>query len=176
MIRRLLSLVLIGWLLGFAAFVIALPGPAASTHTDGIIVLTGGKGRIERGIALMETGAAQRMLVSGVDPSVRAADLVAVQNAPQQLFACCVDLGKTAIDTRTNAEESASWIKLHKFHTIRLVTTDWHVPRARFELARQLDRNVVITYDAVDSAPGLWILMREYNKYWLRRVSALFGD
>ena len=116
------------------------------------------------------------MLVSGVDPSVRAAELIAVQNAPQQLFACCVDLGKTAIDTRTNAEESAAWINLHKFRTIRLVTTDWHMPRARFELARQLSGDIVITNDAVESTPGLWVLMREYNKYWLRRISALFGD
>lgn len=176
MIRRLFALAVIAWLLGFAAFVVALPGPAASAHTDGIIVLTGGKGRIERGIALMERGAAKRMLVSGVDPSVRAAELIAVQNAPQQLFACCVDLGKTAIDTRTNAEESAAWINLHKFRTIRLVTTDWHMPRARFELARQLSADIVITNDAVESTPGLWVLMREYNKYWLRRISALFGD
>ena len=175
MIRRLLSLTIIVWLLGFALFAVTLPGPAGLSKTDGIIVLTGGKGRIERGLALLGKGAAKRMLVSGVDPSVRESELASIQNAPQRLFACCVDLGKDAIDTRTNAEESARWIKLRKFRSVRLVTTDWHMPRARFELRRELGDGVAVTSDAVDSAPGLAILVREYNKYWLRRLSALFG-
>ena len=175
MIRRLLSLAVIVWLLGFAVFAVTLPGPADPSTTDGIIVLTGGKGRIERGLALLEQGDAKRMLVSGVDPSVRAGELVAVQGAPPHLFACCVDLGKDAIDTRTNAQESARWVRRYKFASVRLVTTDWHMPRARFELTRELGDGVAVTSDAVDSAPGLGILVREYNKYWLRRFAALLG-
>lgn len=176
MIRRVLALLLVIWLLGFALFVVMLPGAAPMFRTDGVIALTGGKGRIERGIAVLAQRQAQRMLVSGVDPAVRPAELAAVQKAPPALFACCVDLGKDAIDTRTNAEESARWIRAHRFRSVRLVTTDWHMPRARFELARELgDAGVAITSDGVESTPGLLILMREYNKYWLRRLAALFG-
>ena len=74
MIRRILALALIVWLLGLALFIVLLPGPAVPAHSDGIIVLTGAKGRIERGIDLLEAQMAQRMLVSGVDPAVRPAD------------------------------------------------------------------------------------------------------
>jgi uncharacterized SAM-binding protein YcdF (DUF218 family) len=175
MIRRILSLFAILWFLGFALFSVTLPGPAAPGKSDGIIVLTGGKGRIERGVMLMQAKQAKRMLVSGVDPLVKSAELAAVLKAPPKLFACCIDLGKDAIDTRTNAEESARWVRVHKVKSVRLVTTDWHMPRARFELERELDADVSITTDAVPSAPGLLILVREYNKYWLRRISAVLG-
>jgi uncharacterized SAM-binding protein YcdF (DUF218 family) len=174
-IRRILALAVILWLLGFALFVVSLPGPADQTSTDAIIALTGGKGRIDRGIVLLSAGKARRLLVSGVDPAVRPGELAAVLHASPSLFACCIDLGKEAIDTRTNAEESARWIRRHDFHTVRLVTTDWHMPRARFELTRELGDDAEITSDAVSSAPGLPVLMAEYNKYWLRRLSALFG-
>ncbi len=175
MIRRALALILIIWLLGFALFVVTLPGPGDQTPTDGIIALTGGKGRIERGIALLSTGKAKRLLISGVDPAVRPVELAAVLHASPTLFACCIDLGKEAIDTRTNAEESARWIRRYGFRTVRLVTTDWHMPRARFELAREIGDDAQIATDAVESVPGLPVLMAEYNKFWLRRLAALFG-
>ena len=175
MIRRILALALIVWLLGLALFIVLLPGPAVPAHSDGIIVLTGAKGRIERGIDLLEAQMAQRMLVSGVDPAVRPAELAAIQKVPTRLITCCVELGKDAVDTRTNAEESVRWIRLHQLHTVRLVTSDWHMPRARFELERVVGPDVMITTDAVESAPGLAVLVLEYNKYWLRRISALFG-
>jgi uncharacterized SAM-binding protein YcdF (DUF218 family) len=175
MIRRIASLLAILWLLGLALFCVTLPGPALLVKSDGIIVLTGGGGRIERGVALMQARQAQRMLVSGVDPLVKGNELAAVLKAPPALFACCIDLGKDAIDTKTNAEESARWLHAHGFKTVRLVTTDWHMPRARFELERELGADIQITSDAVASAPGLLILVREYNKYWLRRVSAVAG-
>lgn len=175
MIRRLISLALIVWLLGLAWFVVSLPRPAADTTTDAIVVLTGGKGRIERGIALLKAGKAKRMLVSGVDPSVRPRELAAVQNVPPALFECCIDLGKQAVDTRSNAEETARWISQRDFRTVRLVTTDWHMPRARFELKRALAGRAEIVPDAVNSAPSLAVLFREYNKLLARRVAALIG-
>lgn len=175
MIRRGLALIAITWLLGFALFAVSLPGAAGLEPTEGIVVLTGGKGRIERGLALLEAKTAKRLLVSGVDPLVRPGELAAIQKVPPALFACCVDLGKDAIDTRTNAEESRRWVRKHRFKTVRLVTTDWHMPRARFELERELGDDVTIISDAVETVPGLAILAREYNKYWLRRLSAPFG-
>jgi uncharacterized SAM-binding protein YcdF (DUF218 family) len=174
-IRRILAFVAIAWLLGFAVFVFALPDPALESRTDAIIALTGGPGRIERGVALLDKGQAKRLLISGVDPAVRPGELATLLHASPKLFACCIDLGKEAIDTRTNAEESARWVRRHGFRSVRLVTTDWHMPRARFELERELGDDAEIMSDAVETAPGLPVLLREYNKYWLRRLAALFG-
>lgn len=175
MIRRLLSLVLTVWLLGWAWFVVSLPRAAGDTKTDAIVVLTGGAGRIQRGLDHLGRGHARRMLVSGVDPAVRLGELAQLQDAPANLFACCVDLGKDAVDTRSNAVEAAQWLRRKHFRSVRLVTTDWHMPRARFELKRAVGRDVAVIPDAVDSAPGFVTLFAEYNKYLLRRASALVG-
>lgn len=175
MIRRIFALVLIVWLLGFALFAVSLPGPAGAERTDAIVVLTGGPGRIQRGLDLLAKGQARRMLVSGVDPAVRLSELAQVQQAPRDLFACCVDLGKEAIDTRSNAAEAARWLTRGRYRSVRLVTTDWHMRRAHFEMRRQLGDEVRIVVDAVKSAPGFVSLFSEYNKYLLRRVSAVTG-
>lgn len=175
MVRRLISLVLLLWALGFAIFAIGLPGPAGSQETDAIIVLTGGENRIERGVELLEAGEAQRMLVSGVNRTVRPVELAEEIGKPEALFDCCIDLGQEAVDTRSNGAEAARWMRENRFTSVRLVTTDWHMPRARFELERELDAGVELLPDAVDSEPSFMQLFLEYNKYLLRRLSALFG-
>ncbi|MGJ8536271.1 MAG: YdcF family protein [Parasphingopyxis sp.] len=175
MVRRILSLILLVWALGFAVFVVGLPGPAAPQETDGIIVLTGGENRIDRGIALLEAGQAERMLVSGVNRTVRPVELAEQTGAPERLFDCCIDLGQEAVDTRSNGQEAARWVRENRFTSVRLVTTDWHMPRARFELVRELDDGVSLLADAVPSDPSFMQLFLEYNKYLLRRVSAIVG-
>ena len=175
MISRIVALIVLGWMLGLAWFIVSLPGPAGEQNTDAIVVLTGAKGRIERGLVELQKGRAKRMLVSGVFPLVSKTELAVVQNAPRRLFTCCIDLGKEAVNTRTNADETAAWLKSNKFKSVRLITTDWHMPRARFELELQIPSDVVIISDGVKSTAGLAILITEYNKLLARRVSALFG-
>lgn len=173
MIRRLFSAILLVWALGFVWFAIDLPQPAGDENTDGIVVLTGGAGRIQRGLDMLAAGHARRMLVSGVDRRVRLADLEAAYHVPPRLLAR-VDLGRSAVDTRSNALETRRWIAAHHYKSIRLVTTDWHMRRARFEL-RQVLSDVVVLRDAVPSQPDLVDLLREYHKYLLRRAAALVG-
>jgi len=174
-IRRFLSALVIVWIMGFVAFVGLLPRPAGDERTDGIIVLTGGPNRIERGVTLLQEGRARRMLVSGVDLAVRRRDFLDQFKVPPRVFDCCVDLGQEAVDTRSNADESAAWVKKNRYRTIRLITTDWHMRRARFELDQALPPEVRITGDAVRSEPDLRILLTEYHKYLLRRLAVLFG-
>jgi uncharacterized SAM-binding protein YcdF (DUF218 family) len=175
MIRRIVSLILLAWMLGFGLFTVSLPGPAAGEMTDAVVVLTGGKGRIERGLDVLEQRQAQRMLVSGVDPSVREGELATLQGAPLALFKCCVDLGKEAVDTRTNADEAARWLGKRGYKSVRLVTTDWHMPRARLELRRAVGKDIRVVGDSVESAPGLLVLLREYNKFWIRWFAVQVG-
>jgi uncharacterized SAM-binding protein YcdF (DUF218 family) len=173
-VRLLLALVL-AWALGFALFAVTLPRPADDGATDAIIVVTGGAKRIERGIALLEADKAKRMLISGVDRTVRPVELAAQYDTPVALFDCCIDLGHEAVDTRSNAEETAGWLERRNYRTVRLVTTDWHMPRARFELERALPSDIELRPDAVRSDPGLRVLLVEYNKYLLRRGAVLAG-
>lgn len=173
MIRRVLSLVVLLWALGFVAFAIYLPRPAADERTDGIVVLTGGPGRMRRGLELLQQERAGRLLVSGVDRRVRPGELAAVYDIPEALLGR-IDLGRSAVDTRSNALETRRWIARHRYRSIRLITTDWHMTRARFEL-RQVLSGVRVVPDAVPSEPDLWGLLREYHKYLLRRGAALAG-
>ena len=171
MIARGLGFALIVWLFGFVAFSLLLPGPADDRATDGVVVLTGGPGRIEHGIALLLRRRAKRLLVSGVNRSVKPHELAAQVHAPATLFDCCVDLDRESVDTRSNAAETAAWLTAHHYRSVRLVTTDWHMPRARFELARLArPKGIAILPDAVPSEPGFEALFGEYNKYLLRRA------
>lgn len=175
MIKRILSLLPLIWALGFAVFVIWLPRPADGANTDAIVVLTGGPGRIDRGLKMLEAKKARAMLVSGVNRDVKPHELAIATKAPVALYECCIDLGHEAVDTRSNALETANWLKAKKYRTVRLVTTDWHMRRARFELSRVLDGKVEITGDAVKSDPGFYMLFKEYHKYLLSRFAALVG-
>ncbi|MEC3912521.1 YdcF family protein [Sphingobium sp. CR2-8] len=176
MIVRLFAVTLLAWMLGFAWFAIFLPQPLDGRRTDAIVVLTGGAGRIDRGIALLQDGSAKRMLISGVDRSVRPVELAVQYKTPERLFSCCITLGREAIDTRSNGLETARWLERRDYKTVRLITTDWHMRRAALELRQALPGDkVAIVYDAVPSRPSLTILAREYNKYLLRRIAALIG-
>lgn len=175
MIRRFAALFLIAWGLGFGLFAVALPDPAGGELTDAVVVLTGGKGRIERGLEVLGAREAKRMLVSGVDPSVREGELASLKGAPLALFRCCVDLGKDAVDTRTNADEAARWMKKRGYKSVRLVTTDWHMRRARLELRRAVGKDIRVVGDSVESVPGLLVLVREYNKFWVRWLAIQVG-
>ena len=174
MISRIFALLLLLYVLGYAAFAVMLPEPADDRLTDGIVVLTGGARRLERGLDLMERGRAKRMLISGVERTVRPVELATRYGKEEALFDCCIDLGRESVDTRSNAEETSAWIERHKFKSTRLVTTDWHMPRASFELRRETEGLDVLN-DAVRSRPSFRTLFREYNKYLLRQAAALVG-
>ena len=173
MIARLLALFAVLYGLGFALFAVTLgkPADAATPKVDAIIAITGGKGRIEHGARMLAEGKAKRLLIAGADPSVRKVDLVRRLGAPNQLFECCIDLGSESVDTRSNAEEAKRWLKRRRYKSIRLVTSDWHMRRARYEFNRQLDSNIEIIPDAVRTEPEFMTLFAEYNKYLLRRLS-----
>ena len=54
-----------------------------------------------------------------------------------------------------------------------LVTSDWHMPRAYWELRRVLPTTVSITKDAVATRPRFNTLFVEYCKLLAQRIAAL---
>lgn len=176
MISRFFASLLLLWLLGFLWFVMFLPQPAPDkTVTDGIVVLTGAAGRIERGVALLQAKAGRELLVSGVDRDVKPGEFAKAYKVPKDLMKCCVTLGREAVDTRSNAIETSDWLTRRHYRSIRFITSDWHMRRARYELVQQLHQPVTVLADAVATRPSLWALLREYDKLLLRRAASLFG-
>jgi uncharacterized SAM-binding protein YcdF (DUF218 family) len=173
MLRRIVSLLLLAWLFGFLWFALALPQPAAATRTDAVVVVTGGTGRVARGVELLHAGKAQRLFVSGVDRTVKPHEFALEYKVSPEEMACCVQLGFDALDTQSNANETARWVAESKVKSIRLVTNDWHMRRAEYELERVLPAGVTVLPDAVPSQPSFQTLFTEYHKLLARRVSEL---
>lgn len=164
MIVRSVASVVLLWMLGFLWFVVSLPGEAGSVKTDAVVVATGGAGRINHGLAVLASGQAQALFVSGVDPDVTSAQFAEQFEVPRRQMRCCVTLGYEAKDTHGNAAEIARWIAEGDVRSVRLVTHDWHMRRTALELDRAVPDDIYILRDAVPSQPGMPTLFLEYHK------------
>lgn len=179
------------WLMvAFAGFVgkvnaLSVPTPASA---DGIVVVTGGSARIEVAIQLLEDGAAERLLISGVHDSTDASILVRRTRTDPSLFECCVDLDHAAMDTAGNAREAANWAREHEFTSLLVVTSAYHIPRTTREMARLLPGVELIAFP-IDPATGdhraagnqssswsMTLLVREFAKLQLARIRHLVGS
>jgi uncharacterized SAM-binding protein YcdF (DUF218 family) len=177
MITRIAALVVLLYALGFIlfAFTLGKAAPSTAVPTDAVVVLTGGSGRLEHAIEVLRDNKAKRLLVAGADPSVTKADIARRIGGSTRLIKCCVDLGSESVDTRSNAEEAGRWLAQHHFTSVRLITSDWHMRRARYEFQKVLGGKYKLVTDAVRSEPRFFTLFGEYNKYVLRRL-AVWAD
>ncbi|MCC6716568.1 MAG: YdcF family protein [Acetobacteraceae bacterium] len=170
---------------GFAWFVAQATSPAAvPAHADGIVVLTGGAGRIELALRLLAGRHADRLLISGTGRG-ELADLLAAAGLDARLAAAVppqhVTLGRGARSTRGNARETADWVAAHDIHSLIVVTSGYHMRRALLELGRTLPATVALypsplvphLPDGQDRVP-LRLLAAEYGK-WLAALAGLSG-
>lgn len=123
-------------LFAFATRVQQSTPPAQPDAAEGIVALTGANSneRIEAAVGLLQDGLGKRVLISGVNRGASREDIRAVSKAVRRVYDCCVDLGFTAVDTVGNARETADWARSMRFHSLIIVTTDYHMPRAMLEL------------------------------------------
>ena len=127
--------ILILWLAGFILFENYINGFVTDKQrkTDAIVVLTGGRNRIAEAISLFNAGLAKKMLISGVSDNVTIQDIEAKTkvyiNNPEK-----VELGYEAHDTIGNAREIKTWIEKNNISSVRLVTSNYHLPRSMVEL------------------------------------------
>jgi uncharacterized SAM-binding protein YcdF (DUF218 family) len=168
-VRRIAGAVIVlglVWFGAFAWFLGTLPeGDGGARATDGIVALTGGPARLDEAAALLQAKRARRLLISGVN-QVSSADAVRqTMNIPDELFACCVDLGREARDTVGNAREAAAWAGRNGFHSLRVVTFAAHMPRSLVELRAALPPDVELVAHPV-------LLDRARPASWIARPSA----
>jgi len=174
-----MAMVCISWFGGLLWFSTQVPssGAAPETRTDAIVVLTGGTGRLDMGLRLLEQKLAKHLFVSGVARGVDVAALLRVaQHAPKELE-CCISIGYRADDTAGNAEETASWVNEKGFKSIRLVTASYHMPRSLIEFRRAMPTIRIIPHPVYPPQfkrrrwwlwPGTAALLAsEFNKYMI---------
>lgn len=174
-LARVLAVIVLAWSAGLLWFSLTLPKAAPlSIRTDAVVVLTGGRGRLARGVEVMDARAAPRMLISGVARSTTAAMIAEANGIPLRRLRN-TDLGYGAIDTRSNAEETASWVRRRNVRSLRLVTAAGHMRRAQLELSRVLPPGITVVLDAVPHETGAPGIPYEYTKFLARRLALLTG-
>ena len=188
-LRRVLLVLAVlagAWAIGLAWFVAQAGrnGESDPDHTDAIVVLTGGSERLRAGFDLLAQGAAERLLVSGVHRDVTLGQLFALGPTDESLR-CCVDLGYAADDTIGNAREAAAWMQAHGFHSLRLVTSNYHMPRSMLEFRAAMP-GIEIKRQPVDPGtvhldrwwawPGTArLIVSEYNKFLVALARVTLG-
>ena len=102
----------------------------SSKYNSAIIVLTGGKGRIEKGIDLYKNGHGSFLFISGV---FHESELEIKQQIERQVFNhnCCVVDDKNATSTLENAFEVKNWLAENpEIENLILVSSYYHLPRS----------------------------------------------
>ena len=147
----------------------------STAPTDAIVVLTGGRFRLESGIDLLEAHRARKLFISGVNQHVDRAALLRVLGPLPDSASCCIVLGHDADNTYGNARETAEWMQREGYHSLRLVTSWYHIPRSRLEFERAMPEITVLLNPVFPVHPEGedWRLraetvppvIREYHKY-----------
>jgi uncharacterized SAM-binding protein YcdF (DUF218 family) len=145
-----------------------------STPTDGIVVLTGGRLRLQSGMDLLREGKGRKLFVSGVNQQVDLDELLRV-SGNADWASCCTALGHEADNTLGNARETAQWMRQQGFKSLRLVTAWYHMPRSLLELDRAMPGIEIIAHPVFPdevSQEHWWVsrgtailLANEYGKY-----------
>jgi uncharacterized SAM-binding protein YcdF (DUF218 family) len=173
----ILGMLVAFWLIGMILFVQKIKSSSDTQLdtqngvTDAIVVLTGGSERLGAGLDLLKSGKAKKLFISGVHPGLTL-DRMPVD---KELYACCVVLGHEAESTMGNAEETKNWMEQEGYHSLQLVTANYHMPRSLLFFNAEMPDIKIIPYPVQPDSVKLkswWahsgtanLLVTEYNKF-----------
>ncbi len=150
---------------------------------DAIVVLAGGKGRVEEGVRLFRASRAEHLFFIGVDPSVIKSDLYRPKHGDPS--ADKVVLEKASRNTLENSIFGRDLIVRSGIHSVLLITSRYHLKRASILFRNSLPRDVtIIPYpvDSVNLKESWWnhggsfqLLFREFYKYCMFRAFFLLA-
>src|SRR5919198_2958772 len=172
-----MAILFVGAAMGFIAFLSQLRGVEIkpARNADGIVVFTGGSSRVSDAMELLAAGYGKRLLISGVHPTNAARDISRSLPDYQSLLGCCVDLDRSAVNTRSNAAETRRWARERGFKSLIVVTSNYHMPRAIVEFSHAMPDVTLIPFAVVGdkwreepwwtSSGTLRLLLSEYVKY-----------
>jgi uncharacterized SAM-binding protein YcdF (DUF218 family) len=165
---------------GFLWFMTRVPGDEVllDRDADGIVALTGGASRITDAIELLASGRGKRLLISGANPATNANEISRLNPEFAHWVRCCVDFDRS-LNTLGNAVETRRWAESRGFHSLIVVTSNYHMPRALAEIAHQLPDVALVPYPVVSdrvraerwwAAPTARLMISEYVKYVFARM------
>ncbi len=182
--RRLIKVtlgVLLIWSAGLFHFADSIPKliEDPGRHTDSIIVLTGGSGRLEEGLNLLELNMGKRLFISGVYQGLDVKTLFRIFKRNPRELETRIGIG-TATNTLGNATETADWIAGKGFRSMRLVTAAYHMPRSLLEFRHAMPNVHIVAHPVFPAHVKVdewwaWrgtavLIAGEYNKSLLARL------
>jgi len=177
---------MVAWGMGLRSFADSIPHAPVedAEHTDAIVVLTGGSGRLDEGLGLLLADRADMLFISGVYDGIEVRYLLQTFIKGGSRIEHRVEIGN-ATNTVGNAEETAEWMAAKGYSSLRLVTAAYHMPRSLLEFGfvlhdiRILPNPVFPEHVKPDwwRWPGTaWLVIKEYNKYllaWVRHRAVM---
>lgn len=162
LIINILFVSFVSWAIGLAFFSYKIFNYKIDNETkvDAIVVLTGGRNRIPEAVNLLNKGLGKKLLISGVEKNV-SLDEISQRKDVNINTSREIVLDKVSLNTVENAIESLDWIKKNNIQSIRLVTSNYHIPRSLEEFKSRRD-NLKIIINPVYSEK----VSREYWKNW----------
>lgn len=165
---RIINTLIIFLGLGCIYFAYSIPTTPTNNHkrTDAVVVLTGGLHRIEAGFQILSENKSRKLFISGVYNNTKLHELLIFSDHDIYkllLKKDLVKLGKKAHTTKGNAEETYEWIKKNNIKSIRLVTSNYHMPRSIFEFKKLLPNTEII--------PNPVFSKNFQKKYWWRHYT-----
>jgi len=176
----------VGWCIALITFVQTIPSaPQTSAQkSDVIVVLTGGEQRLEHGLKRWVAGAAPVIYISGVGDGITNMQIARAygRQVPglRQMGLQNMVVDDVANSTITNASETKAWLQERGYKTVRLVTANYHMPRAEMLFSETMPDLTIIPDPAFpdDFNSSLWmedlrsfaLVMSEFHKYvasWL---------
>ncbi len=169
------------WLVGLCLFAYTINHYPVDTktHTQAIVVLTGGRNRISEAVKLLNQGLADKLFISGVEKNTSLQDISDSQDIsmPEKNVA----LEKKSTNTVENAIQTQAWLDKNHITSIRLVTSNYHLPRSIQEFQYQNPKLNIVPHPVFSDhvAKEWWtknrsfcLIASEYNKFlyvWLMR-------
>ena len=119
--------------------------PVKNNEKIGIVVLTGGKSRIEKGLDLLLKGYGNKLFISGVFMPFDIQTKFSLEREKSELIQCCVFFGEKATNTLENAYEVNKWLdENNEISSIILVSSYYHLPRSIMIFEKKIKSNIKI--------------------------------
>jgi uncharacterized SAM-binding protein YcdF (DUF218 family) len=164
---RLLLLALVAAFVILSCVLFLFPNQNEPKRADAVVVLAGSHLRLGKGLELMRKGVAETLVISdGFQPDWPQANRLCRNGSPDFEVIC---FHPDPYSTRGEAEEIGRLVRARRWKTVAVVTSTFHVTRARMLVRRCTDAHV----DAVGAHYPLKLLPVAVVSEWGKLAYAL---
>ena len=156
---RALVAILLAAFVAATLWLFVLVPSAHPRHADAIVVLAGDRDRLDTGLRLLHDGVAPELLLSRDPAPWHRADVVCVHKE-------VVCFHARPYSTQGEAETTTRLARTHRWHRIVIVTSRYHLRRARMLFHRCLH----FTPSIVGAPTTVWDYVQNIPKEWAKLV------